>query len=387
MAGRKARIAIMGAGIGGLAAATALRGAGIDSTVYEQAPAIMPVGAGIQLTPNATKAIRGLSILDDVKRRSYAPTVGYNREWDTGTVTNLLPMGSEIEAAFGAPDLAMHRAVLHDALLERVPARSLQLGMRLVGFDRADGAFRLRFDDGSDALADAVIGADGIHSVVREMLFGAERPHFNGRVAYRTTFSTDRLPDIEVDGRVKWWGPDRHIVSYLLTPEEHEIYFIAVTNEPDFRLESWSAMGDLDVLLETFAGFHPRIRSVLAAAEQVRKWALVDRDPMPSWGEDRIVLLGDACHPMPPYIAQGAAAAIEDAVVLSRCLENVEPEGIAEAFRRYERLRRPRTDRMQVTARENIWMRFKTDAEWVYGYDPWTTPLDAEPFADTLSPN
>ena len=176
-------------------------------------------------------------------------------------------------------------------------------------------------------------------------------------------------------------------MSYLLTPEEHEIYFIAVTNEPDFRLESWSAMGDLDVLLETFAGFHPRIRSVLAAAEQVRKWALVDRDPMPSWGEDRIVLLGDACHPMPPYIAQGAAAAIEDAVVLSRCLENVEPEGIAEAFRRYERLRRPRTDRMQVTARENIWMRFKTDAEWVYGYDPWTTPLDAEPFADTLSPN
>ena len=174
MAGRKARIAIMGAGIGGLAAATALRGAGIDSTVYEQAPAIMPVGAGIQLTPNATKAIRGLSILDDVKRRSYAPTVGYNREWDTGTVTNLLPMGSEIEAAFGAPDLAMHRAVLHDALLERVPARSLQLGMRLVGFDRADGAFRLRFDDGSDALADAVIGADGIHSVVREMLFGAD---------------------------------------------------------------------------------------------------------------------------------------------------------------------------------------------------------------------
>lgn len=379
MAGKGAKIAVIGAGLGGLAAALALREAGIDAEVFEQAPAIAPVGAGIQLTPNASKAIRGFGILDAIQRRSYAPVVGYNRDWDSGTVTNLLPMGREIEETYGAPDLAMHRAVLHFALLDRIPAETIRLGKRLVGLDRADGAFRLRFADRSDAHVDAVIGADGIHSVVRETLFGAEQPCFNGRVAYRTTFATDRLPDVEFDGRVKWWGPDRHIVSYLLTPAEDEIYYIAVTTEPDFRLESWSAMGDLEDLLEAFSGFHPRILGVLAAAEQVRKWALVDRDPMPSWGDGRIVLLGDACHPMPPYIAQGAAAAIEDAVVLSRCLEGVERDGIAEAFRLYERLRAPRTARMQITAREATWMRFKTDAEWVYGYDAWTTPLRADP--------
>ena len=138
-------------------------------------------------------------------------------------------------------------------------------------------------------------------------------------------------------------------------------------------------MGDLDDLLAAFSGFHPRILGVLGAARQVRKWALVDRDPMPCWGDGRIVLLGDACHPMPPYIAQGAAAAMEDAVVLSRCLEHVGRDGVAEAFRLYGRLRRPRTARMQVTARDATWMRFKTDADWVYGYDAWTTPLDADP--------
>jgi salicylate hydroxylase/6-hydroxynicotinate 3-monooxygenase len=379
MADDKARIAIIGAGIGGLALCAALDDAGIDADVFEQAPAIEPVGAGIQLTPNASKAVRGFSVLDDVRRRSFAPTVGYNREWDTGEVTNLLAMGSEIEETYDAPDLSMHRAVLHNALLNRAPSGSIRLGKRLVGLERAGDRFRLRFADGSDTLADAVVGADGIHSIVRETLFGPEQPCFNGRVAYRTTFPTRRIGDVEIDGRVKWWGADRHVVSYLLTPAGDEIYFIAVTDEPDFQLESWSAIGDLDVLLQAFAGFHPRIRAVLAAAETVRKWALVDRDPMPSWGEDRIVLLGDACHPMPPFIAQGAAAAMEDAIVLARCLAAVAPDGIAEGFRRYEALRKPRTTRMQITAREHTWMRYATDADWVYGYDAWTTPLDAEP--------
>jgi salicylate hydroxylase/6-hydroxynicotinate 3-monooxygenase len=164
----------------------------------------------------------------------------------------------------------------------------------------------------------------------------------------------------------------------LLTPSGDEIYFIAVVGEPSFRLESWSTLGKLDDLLEAFSAFHPRIRTVLAAAEQVRKWALVDRDPMPSWGEGRIVLLGDACHPMPPYIAQGAASAIEDAVVLSRCVAEFGRDGIAEAFRLYERVRRPRTSRMQITARQNTWLRYKTDADWVYGYDAFKTPLSAD---------
>ena len=375
----KSKIAIVGAGIGGLAAALALRGVGCSVEVYEQAPAIAPVGAGIQLTPNASKAIRGFGIFNLVRQQSYAPEVGYNRDWDTARVTNLLPMGSDIEEAYGAPDLAMHRAVLHFALLERVPDGVVRLGKQLVGLDRVECGYRLCFADGSDTWVDAVIGADGIHSVVRETLFGLEDLCFNGRVAYRTTFPTRRLPDIEYEGRVKWWGPDRHVVSYLLTPSEDEIYYIAVTKELEFRMESWSAMGDVDDLLSAFEGFHPRVLGLLGAAKKVRKWALVDRDPMTNWGEERIVLLGDACHPMPPYIAQGAAAAMEDAIVMARCVGEFGSDGIAEAFRLYEALRRPRTARMQITARENTWMQFKTDADWVYGYDPWTTPLCVGP--------
>ena len=373
MAESGARIAIIGAGPGGLAAAVALNDFGIKAEVYEQATAFAPVGAGIQLTANASKTIAGLGILDAVRRRSYAPSVGYNREGDTGAVTNRLSMGEEIEAAYGAPDLALHRAVLHEALLARLPDGMVRLGQRLAGLDQAGDRYRLRFADGSDAIVDAVIGADGIHSELRKSLFGDDRPRFSGRVAYRTTFATARLDGVAFDGRVKWWGPDRHIVSYLLTPTEDSIYYIAVTPEPDFRVESWSAVGDTSDLLAAFAGFDPRATGLLAAAPEVRKWALVDRDPLPSWGEGGVVLLGDSCHPMPPYIAQGAAAAMEDAVILARCLD--QDRDIAPAFQRYQDIRRPRTTRMQLTAQANTWMRYPTDAEWVYGYDPWAAPL------------
>ena len=374
MAKAGARIAIIGAGPGGLAAAVALRDLGFAATVFEQAVAFMPGGAGIQLTPNASKTIKGLSILKGVRERSYAPKVGYNRVWDTGEVTNPLGMGAEIEAAYGAPDLAMHRAVLHEALAARLPAGAIRLGKRLSGLDTQGESYRLRFGDGTDECADAVIGADGIHSILRELLLGADAPRFSGRVAYRTTFSTTRLAGLEVDGRVKWWGPDRHIVSYLLTPQEDAVYYIAVTEEPDFQVESWSTVGDLSDLLAAFEGFHPKATGLLGAAPEVRKWALLHRDPLQSWGEAGVVLLGDACHPMPPYIAQGAAAAMEDAVILARCVADA--TDISAAFARYQALRHPRTTRMQVTAEANTWMRYPTDAEWVYGYDPWTASLD-----------
>ena len=379
-----ARIAIIGAGPGGLAAAVALNDLGITAEVFEQAGAFAPVGAGIQLTANASKTIAGLGILDAVRQRSYAPSVGYNRDGDSAAVTNQLIMGGEIEAAYGAPDLAMHRAVLHEALLARLPEGTVRLGKRLAGIDQAGDRYRLRFADGTDRLTDAVIGADGFHSVVRKTLLGDDRPIFSGRAAYRTTFATARLAGVAFDGRVKWWGPDRHIVSYLLTPAEDSIYYIAVTPEPEFRVESWSAVGDTSDLLAAFEGFHPRATGLLAAAPEVRKWALVDRDPLASWGEGAIVLLGDACHPMPPYIAQGAAAAMEDAVILARCVNQA--GDIARAFRRYQDIRRPRTTAMQRTARANIWMRYPTDAEWVYGYDPWAAPLEPASAPGTNTP-
>ncbi len=380
MVQRPLSIAIVGAGIGGLAAAAALRRRGIDVQVYEQARQFARIGAGIQMTPNAMKVLRQLGLEAHLRAVAFQPPEGLNREWDTGNITNTLPLGKTIEARYGAPFLMMHRGDLHAALAGIVPAEIVHLNKKLVGFEQSASGVTLVFADGSRAGADAMIGADGVHSVVREALLGPEKPRFTGRVAYRTTYPTALLKGTHVDDRCKWWGPDRHIVIYYVKPQREELYFVTSTPEPDFAVESWSAKGDLEVLRAAYAGFHPQVRAVLAACPDVHKWALVERDPLPRWGEDRVVLLGDACHPMTPYMAQGAATSIEDAAVLSRCLDGVDADGVAEAFRRYEATRKDRTARIQLSSRENKWMRFKTDPDWVYGYDAWTSPL-AEPAA------
>ena len=375
MVSRSPSIAIVGAGIGGLAAAIALRRVGIDVQVYEQARAFQRIGAGIQMTPNAMKVLRGLGLEARLRATSFQPPQGLAREWDSGTVTNVLPMGATIEARYGAPYLTMHRGDLHAALAAAVPPDAVHLNRKLAGVEASAHGVTLCFTDGGRIEADGVIGADGVHSVIREQLFGPEKPHFTGRVAYRTTYPAALLGGVEIDDRVKWWGPDRHVVIYFVKPRREEIYFVTSTPEPDFNVESWSAKGDLTTLRAAYAGFHPHVRAVLAACPDVHKWALVERDPMTRWGEGRVVLLGDACHPMTPYMAQGAASAIEDAAVLSRCLGGVDSDGITDAFRRYEATRKPRTSRIQLSSRENTWMRTPTDPDWVYGYDAWTAPL------------
>jgi 2-polyprenyl-6-methoxyphenol hydroxylase-like FAD-dependent oxidoreductase len=164
-------------------------------------------------------------------------------------------------------------------------------------------------------------------------------------------------------------GPDRHIVTYYVKPDRSEVYFVTSQPDPGFAVESWSAIGDVHELRAAFADFHSEVRHVLAACPVVNKWALVDRDPLPRWSEGNVALLGDACHPMTPYMAQGAAMAIEDAAALSRCLENVDRAGAADAFRRFEATRKPRTSRMQLSSRTNTWLRDRTDPGWVYGYN------------------
>jgi salicylate hydroxylase/6-hydroxynicotinate 3-monooxygenase len=361
--------------MGGLTAAATLRRVGIEVQVYEQASKFARIGAGIQQSPNATKVLRVLGLEAHLRRIAFAPQSWLNREWDTGAPTNELSLGNYIEERFGAPYLLLHRGDLHAALVSIVPGEIIHLNRKLVGLEQTRADIILSFADGSRAQADAVIGADGVHSMVREIVLGPEKPRFTGRVAYRTTFPAALLGDLKIDDCTKWWGPDRHIVIYYVNPNREEIYFVTSTPEPEFAVESWSTKGDLSVLREAYAGFHPQVRAVLAACPDVHKWALVERDPLPRWGEGRVVLLGDACHPMTPYMAQGAATAIEDAAVLSRCLEGVDDDGVEEAFRRYELSRKDRTSRIQLTSRLNTWLHQKTDTDWVYGYDAWQEPL------------
>jgi 6-hydroxynicotinate 3-monooxygenase len=372
---RKLSAAIIGAGIGGLTAAATLLRAGLEVHVYEQASQFTRIGAGIQQAPNAVRVLGGLGLLPRLRELAFRPAAAFNREWDTGELTNSYPLGDAIEERFGAPYLLMHRGDLHAAIASAVPTDLIHLNRKLGAIETDRTGVTLHFAGGERLRADLAIGADGVHSTVRESLFGTEAPRFTGRVAYRTTFPARLLGGRTIDDNTKWWGPDRHIVMYYVTPRRDEIYFVTSTPEPGFRVESWSATGDLDTLREAYAGFHPQVQAVLAACPAVHKWALVERDPMPRWSEGRITLLGDACHPMTPYMAQGAATAIEDAAVLARCLREVTLDGVEAALQRFEDNRKPRTARIQLTSRQNTWMRQPTDADWLYGYDAWNAPL------------
>jgi len=372
----KPKIAIVGAGMGGLAAAATLRQVGIEVTVYEQARQFARIGAGIQMLPNSSRVLRGIGVEDRLRKVAFEPYSHLNRVWDTGEIKRELPMP---ESLFGAPFLCMHRADLHDALLSVLPREIIQLDKRLVGLDQAAGGVTLSFADGTTAQADAVIGADGVHSLVRDLIVGPDAPLHKGRIAYRAVFDASLMNGGEIrPSRTKWWGPDRHIVIYYTAQDRSQLYFVTSVPEPAdwVTRESWSAKGDVGELRAAYEGFHPEVRMVLEACPDCHKWAILEREPLPHWSDGRVVLLGDACHPMTPYMAQGAATSIEDAAVLARCLAAVETDDIEGAFRRYEASRKPRTSRIQAISSANTWMSGgNEDTSWLYGYDAWTVPL------------
>ena len=372
---RRLNVAIIGAGMGGLASAAALSKAGIDVTVYEQARQFTRLGAGIQIGCNAMHVLRGLGLEQHLREQTFYPRSWSNRDWRTGEVMFDMVFGPSAEEKYGAPYLLAHRGDLHAALASTVPAELIHLGHALSGLDQTEGGVRLRFANGHSVEADAVVGADGVNSVVRTSLFGEAEPHFTGRIAYRTVYPAERLDGFDMGDCTKWWGEDRHIVMYPVKPDRSEVYFVTSQPEPGFNLESWSAKGDVGVLRAAFEGFHADVQRVLAACPDVHKRPLVDREPLDHWVAGNVALLGDACHPMTPYMAQGAAMAIEDAAILSRCLAGVDRDGIAAALERYEANRQPRTARMQLTSRTNTWGKGVTDTDWVYGYDAWTAEL------------
>jgi 6-hydroxynicotinate 3-monooxygenase len=371
--GVKPNFAVVGAGIGGLAVAAFLVRQGAKVTIYEQATQFLRIGAGIQMSPNAMRVLRALGLEPLLRKLAFEPPSWANRVWDSGEHLFELTLGVRAESRYGAPYLLLHRGDLHSALFSIVPPELICFGKKLLDIDRRGAVHELRFSDGSSAVADAVIGADGVHSRLREILLGPEKPNFIGRVAYRTVFPTALMRGFALDTCTKWWGPDRHIIMYPVNPRRDETYFTTAVPDPEWEVESWSAQGNVADVRQAFVGFHEDVQRVLAACPQVHKWALFERDPLPSWSHDAVVLLGDACHPMTPYMAQGAASALEDAAMLSRCV--AETGDIEEAFHRHEATRLERTSRLQLTSRQNTWGRQKVDPDWVYGYDVWNAPI------------
>jgi salicylate hydroxylase/6-hydroxynicotinate 3-monooxygenase len=373
----KLSIAVVGAGMGGLAVAATLRRVGFNVEVYEQASRFARIGAGIQMMPNSMKVLRGIGVEDRLKSVAFPPYSHLNRDAYSGELMRELPMP---EGLYGAPYLCMHRADLHDALASAVPAGSIHLNKKLVGLEQADGTVTLHFEDGDRAAADAVIGADGVHSIVRDIIVGPDAPIHKGRIAYRAVFPASLMGGFDIGpSRTKWWGSDRHIVIYYTTKAKSEVYFVTSVPEDASWLtrESWSAKGDVKELRAAYESFHQDVRNVLGACPDCHKWAILEREPLPHWSDGRVVLLGDSAHPMTPYMAQGAATSIEDAAILARCLEAVEGDDVEGAFKRYEAHRKPRTSVVQAISSANTWMHGgNNDTSWLYGYDAWNANLD-----------
>jgi salicylate hydroxylase len=370
-------IGINGGGIGGLAAAIALRAAGHDVEIYEQASSYQRVGADINLTPNAVRALGGLGVVEALRETAARPTHRISRMWDTGEETSRLEMADAGERRYGAPQLTIHRADLLNSLRVQLPPKVIKLGHRVETVGSARGRPTIRLVEGAERSFDAIVGADGIHSVTRTALFGPEHPQFTGLVSYRAVIDRSSLSIPNLDAFTKWWGPtpDFQIVTFPLN-SGRETFVFATTPQSDWREESWTMQGDVEELRRAYAGFHPEARALLDACETVTKSALYIRDPLPQWSVGRVTLLGDACHPMVPFMAQGACMAIEDAVVLGRTLQGVDETEIESALALYENTRKSRTARVQIGSRGNEWLKQGGNADWVYGYDAWTARLE-----------
>ena len=347
---RTTRIAIIGGGIGGLTAAHALSRRGFEVAVYEAAPELKEIGAGVALGPNAMKALRSLELEDairDVAGRSDGQMLC---NWKTGRVISQMDPAAQAEH-FGAAACTVHRADLLDVLAASLPDGIVTLGARCVGVEPDGDLARARFEDGAEIEADLIVGADGIHSAVRAALFGADAPRFTGKVCYRSVIPVDAVPGGAPDPyNVIWMGPHGAIVVYRLRQDEL-INVVCHYDDAAYRHESWITECDRAEVLERYSGWHESLLRTFSAGELWYKWALYDRDPIPRWTRGRATVLGDAAHPMLPYLGQGACQSIEDGCVLAAALVAA-PEDSVAALALYERSRRPRASQVVLTSRE-----------------------------------
>ena len=366
---------MVGAGLGGLALAGLLQRQGFAVRVYEQAAAFGRIGAGIILSANGVKVLRRLGLERAVVETGIRPDAFVSRDIASGKTIYELTLDTGSEARFDGPFVNIHRADLHDLLQRVLEPGTIQFSHGLIGIDQRADVVRLAFGNGTTEEVDLVVGADGIHSRVRATLQGEAAPRFTGRVAMRTIFPPQRLQGTIPRDCTKWWGPDRHVLVYFMTPRRDEVYVMTSVPAADWNGDDNSVPGRRDDFLDGFDNAHPDLRRVLEAAGDLVVWPICDRERDDRWSGGRVVLLGDACHPVRPYMAAGGASAIEDAAVLARCIASFATA--TEAFAHYAATRIPRVAEVQRISIENSWMRGPTDLDWFFGYDACSAPLAA----------
>lgn len=375
MTSTKAHVLIAGGGIGGVAAALALLRRGFDVSVYEQAPELGEVGAGIQISPNGNRALNDLGVFESLRALSTRAARKDVRLWNTGRAYPAFEFGAEAVRRYGYPYLTVYRPDLLAVLVEAVRALkpdAIVLNARASGYEKgADGRVALLLADGRRIEGDLLIGADGVHSRIRGQMAGDMPAQFTGMVAWRAVIPTERLPERFHDPIANAWvGPQGHVLQYPLRKGKL-VNFVGTVEREEWAEEGWNVTGSRAECLRDFEGWHEDIQTLIDAAPTLSKWALVARSIVPNWTDGPVALLGDACHPTLPLMAQGAVMAIEDAVVLGRCLEAIGPR--PEALSRYGELRIPVCRAKVEAALENL-SRFHNEA--------YTTEETAGPFIE-----
>jgi len=345
------KAAIVGGGVGGLAAAIALDRAGVEVEVFEQAPAIEPVGASLSLGPNAVRLLDELGQGEGLRRVGAVPDTVDLLRWDDGALLHRSTLGPPMAERFGAPQLDFFRPDLQQVLLDAVPAGALRLGSEVVAVEQDGSAASVVLRDGSRVAADVVVAADGVRSPIRQQLIGAESPVFSGTVVYRGVARRDDVADLHpARQNVYWLGPQRHGVSYWLSHGELLAVTLA-TREAEWSRESWTLEAPVEEALEFVADWDGPFRERLRRCPVMLRSAVFIREPIEHWSFGRITLLGDAAHAMEPFQAQGAAQAVEDAYVLAACLSGLGETDPVGALRRYERIRLARAAELQGSSR------------------------------------
>jgi salicylate hydroxylase len=348
------KIVIAGAGIGGLTAGVALLKRGFDVTILEQAQALKEIGAGVQLAPNATRVLYQIGVGERLEGLACEPPGKRVRLWNTGQSWRLFDLGAASRDIYGFPYFTLHRADLHQALADAVYALSpnaIHLGEKVEGVKQTGGKVEVTTVQGNVYEADLLIGADGVHSRVRRALFGPDEPVYSGVMAWRGVIDAEKLPEhLRSAYGTNWVGPGAHVIHYPLRGHKL-INFVGAVERDGWQVESWSEQGTLEECLNDFANWHEDVRSLISAIDIPYKWALMVREPMTRWSSGNATLLGDACHPTLPFLAQGAGMAIEDAAVLASCMKA--HFGAPEAgLRAYEAARQARTERAQQISRK-----------------------------------
>ena len=392
------KIAVIGGGIGGLTAALALSQNAHDITVFERSAGIREIGAGVQISPNASRLLHSLGLGAAYSEISVNPHRVVLRRWEDDSIIRATDLDESFLSQHQVPLANVARNELVEILGNAVAARTnvtLKFSTHVVSVEPGDSSSEVIFADGSSQSFDIVIGADGIHSVVRPCVGGIDKPRFSGSAAYRALVPRSAVEDLPIDVTNRM-GPDRHVVSYFIGRNRSHLNLVCISPEDSWETESWTEQGTMEDLLSRFEGWSPDFLSLLGRVEEpIFRWALYDREPLEQWGIGTTTLLGDACHPMLPFMAQGSCQAIEDAIVLARCLSDVNTSDAASALRRYEDARQGRTAQVQTSSVMNKDLFHMVDGQeqkdrdlilsisppgmsildWVYEYDALTVSV------------